>query len=124
MKKKKDSSKHVSILLRIILWMVLIFVFVGGARFSYDFGKAIFMDEAMNESGVSDDVELFVLDGVTAKRVGEQLENAGIIEDSNLFYIQALLSGKSNNIKGGTYIFNSSMKPSKILDKLQNGPEE
>lgn len=124
MKKKKDSSKRVSILLKAILWIVLIFAVVEGARFSYEFGRSIFMDEAMTESGVNDDVEVFILDGVTAKRVGEQLEDVGVIEDKNRFYIQALLSGNDKNIKGGTYVFNSSMKPSKILEMLQNGPVE
>ena len=124
MKIKKDSTKRVAILLKCILWSVLIFGVFQGAKFSYEYGKAIFMDEAMTDVGVNDDVEVLVLDGATAKRVGEQLEDAGVVEDSNLFYIQAVLSGMSTDMVGGTYIFNSSMKPSKILDMLQTGPGE
>lgn len=124
MKIKKDSTKRVSVLLKCILWLVLLFAVFQGAKFSYEYGKAIFMDEAMTEAGVNDDVEVLVLDGATAKRVGEQLEDAGVVSDKNLFYIQAVLSGMNEDIVGGTYVFNSSMKPSKILDMLQTGPEE
>lgn len=124
MKIKKDSTKRVAILLKCILWLVLIFGVFQGAKYSYEYGKAIFMDEAMTASGVNDDVEVLVLDGATAKRVGEQLEDAGVVADKNLFYIQAVLSGLSKDIVGGTYTFNSSMKPSKILDMLQTGPGE
>lgn len=124
MKIKKDSTKRVSVLLKCILWLVLVFAVFQGAKFAYEYGKAIFMDEAMTETGVNDDVEILVLDGATAKRVGEQLEDAGVVADKNLFYIQAVLSGLSEDIVGGTYTFNSSMKPSKILDMLQTGPGE
>ena len=124
MKIKKDSTKRVAILLKCILWLLLIFGVFQGARFSYEYGKAIFMDEAMTDAGVNDDVEVLVLDGATAKRVGEQLEDAGVVADNNLFYIQAVLSRLSEDIVGGTYTFNSSMKPSKILEMLQAGPGE
>lgn len=124
MKIKRDSTKRVSVLLKCILWLVLLFAVFQGAKFSYEYGKAIFMDEAMTESGVNDDVEILVLDGATAKRVGEQLEDAGVVADKNLFYIQAVLSGMGDDIVGGTYVFNSSMKPSKILDMLNTGPGE
>lgn len=124
MKIKKDASKRVSILLKCILWILLLFAVFECARFSYEYGRAIFMDEAMTESGINDDVEVFVLEGATARTVGEQLEDAGVVSDKMLFYIQAVLSDKDEDIKGGTYIFNSSMKPSKILDMLQEGPAE
>lgn len=124
MKIKKDSTKRVSILFKCILWIVILFAVFQGAKFAYEYGRAIFMDEAMTEVGVNDDVEVLILDGANAKRVGEQLEDAGVVADKNLFYIQAVLSGMSEDIIGGTYTFNSSMKPSKILDMLQVGPEE
>lgn len=124
MRLKKDSTKRVSLLLKCILWLLLLFAVFQAARFSYNYGRAVFMDEAMTEIGVNDDVELLILDGADIKRVAEELEDAAVIDDETLFYLQAVLSGKSKDIVGGTYIFNSSMKPSKILDMLQSGPTE
>lgn len=124
MKIKKDSTKRVSLLFKGILWLALIFAVFQGSKFAYEYGKAIFMDEAMTEVGVNDDVEVLILDGASPKRVGEQLEDAGVVADKNLFYIQAVLSGIGEDIVGGTYTLNSSMKPSKIMDMLQTGPGE
>ena len=122
MKAKYDSSKLVFILLRSILWILLLILVFQGARYAYSYGRAIFMDEAYTEGGVNEDVEVFVMEGSTARKVGEQLEDAGIIEDKTLFYLQAVLSDRSDGIVGGNYVFNSAMKPSRILEMLQTGP--
>ena len=123
MKAKYDSSKLVFFLLRCILWIILLLIVFEAARYAYSYGRAIFMDEAFTESGANEDVEVFVMEGSSARKVGEQLEDAGVIADKTLFFLQAVLSDKNDGVEGGTYLFNSSMKPSKILDMLQTGPE-
>lgn len=123
MKVKDATVRIISVSVKFIVVALVVFFLLRGAMFAYDFGYSIFMDEAAAAQGEGRDVEVTLLDGSGARDIGKQLESLGVIKDANIFYIQALLAGNSKDFKGGEYMFNTSMRPSEIMEMLEEGPE-
>ncbi len=123
MKLNKATMTIISFSVRFIVVALILFFVLRGAMFAYDFGYSIFMDEAAAEAASGRSVEVTLLEGSSARDIGKQLENLGVIRDANIFYIQALLSGDSKKLKGGKYTLNTSMPPSQIMQILTEGPK-
>lgn len=123
MKVKDATVRVISVSVKFIVVALVVFFLLRGAMFAYDFGYSIFMDEAAAAQGEGRDVEVTLLDGSGARDVGKQLESLGVIKDANVFYFQALIAGSSKDFKGGAYTFNTSMRPSEIMEILEEGSE-
>lgn len=59
--------------------------------------------------------------GTSFRAVATELENAGIVRDSDSFIFIASILGAYKKVKAGEYEFNSSMTPIEILESLVKG---
>lgn len=91
--------------------LILVLVVVGLVRagqWAYDFGYRVYTESPV-DSVPGTDKTVKVTSDMSAKEIGNILEEKGLIRDANLFVAQLKLSSYSGEIKSGTYTLNTSM---------------
>lgn len=111
---RKAAQRVVFICLKAALF-VLIFlglIYVGQRAFRYS--HAIFSDKAI-ERAPGRDLQLELDEDISAKKLAGFLEKKGVIQNAEEFRIQIRHYGYRGDIKAGSYVINTSMKPSEII---------
>lgn len=91
--------------------LVLVLVVVGlirAGQWAYDFGYRVYTESPV-ESAPGTDKTVTVTSDMSAKEIGDILEEKGLIHDATLFVAQLKISSYSGEIKSGTYTLNTSM---------------
>ncbi len=73
------------------------------------------------EAATEDPAKVTVVKGDTLSSVSEKLEEAGVIDSSTLFEIEARIGGQSTELKPGEYTFRRGEDSDAILAKLTAG---
>lgn len=110
----KIVLKFVSITFSILITLLVIFGLLKAGEWAYDFGYRVFTESPM-ESGAGTDMTVSVTSDMSAKQIGNLLEEKGLIQDATLFVAQLKLSAYSNQIKTGTYTLNTSMTAQEMM---------
>ncbi|MCM1262343.1 MAG: endolytic transglycosylase MltG [Butyrivibrio sp.] len=87
---------------------------------AYDYGYRVFAEEPMT-FGEGRTISIYVKSEDSVKDIGVNLQEKGLIRDSNLFYIQELLSEYHGKIQPGIYDLNTSMKPEEMMAVMSAG---
>ena len=87
----------------------------GQAKHYYDVGYGIFSQQSKDAPGTGKVVMYTVEEGLTATKLGQQLEEQGIIESARLFLIQEKVSDYSGKYVAGTYALSSEMTTEEIM---------
>lgn len=105
--------------------VALIFVYIGVrlCATAYDFGYRVFTEPAMEEEP-GQDVLIQIKDGMTAKDIGDAMEEKGLIRDSRLFQIQLKLSAYTDKLESGVYTLNTSMTPKEMIVSIAQAAEK
>ena len=90
--------------------LILLAIYAGTRLCSvgYDFGYRVFTEPAVDKAP-GKDVMVQIKEGMSAKEIGELLEEKGLVRDAKLFYIQLKLSAYSKKIVPDIYTLNTSM---------------
>lgn len=78
--------------------------------------------QAVSEAGTEQ--EITIPKGSSLKDIAAQLEQAGIIKNSNVFVLYCKLNNKASKIKAGRYMLSSTMTVEDIASKLAAGKAE
>lgn len=100
--------------------IIVVFKFAVGA---YDFGFQVFADIPKDE-GDGRTVSVVISADQDSKDVGKLLENKGLIDNANVFYVQEMLSEYKGQIKPGTYELNTAMSVEEMLEIMCGQDEE
>ena len=123
------TGGFLSLCLNVVIYVVLIYFLIKAVHISYDYAYRIFGDVAVEE-GEGRDVKIQILKGESTMNVATKLETNKLILDRYSFYIKVQLgnlssgdddgssSKKKYDIKGGTYILNTSMNYDEILEMI------
>lgn len=106
-----------AMIVKIAVAVVVIIVVFKFAINAYDFGYQIFADMPMSE-GEGRTVNVVVSEGQSSKELAELLEQKGLINDANVFYVQQLLSDYKDMLKPGTYELSTAMNSEQMLEIL------
>ena len=87
----------------------------GQAKHYYDVGYGIFSQQSKDAPGTGKVIMYTVEEGLTAAKLGEQLEEQGIVESARLFLIQEKVSDYSGKYVVGTYALSSEMTTEEIM---------
>jgi len=87
----------------------------GQAKHYYDVGYGIFSQQSKDAPGTGKVVMYTVEEGLTATKLGQQLEEQGIVESARLFLIQEKVSDYSGKYVVGTYALSSEMTTEEIM---------
>ena len=99
---------------RIVCTVLIVVVIYKGAVFCYDYGYRIFTEPAVS-TGTGRTVTVTIPQGMSAKAMGELLENQGLVEDSTLFMLQYYASEYRKDIKAGTFELSTAMTAEEMM---------
>lgn len=108
---------------RIAIAAVVIIVVFKLAVGAYDFGFQVFADIPKDE-GDGRTVSVVISADQDSKDVGKLLENKGLVDNANVFYVQEMLSEYKDQIKPGTYELNTAMSVEEMLEIMCGQDEE
>ena len=110
----KALFKFIKVAFTIMVILLIVYAGVRISKTAYDFGYRVFTETAIDKA-TGKDVDIQVTDGMSAKKLGEELEAKGLVRDASLFQIQLKLSAYSKKIKTGVYTLNTSMTPKEMI---------
>lgn len=97
------------------LIIAAILFMAGQAKHYYDVGYGVFSQQGKDARGTGKVVAFTVEEGVTATKLGNQLEEQGIVESARLFLIQEKVSDYAGMYVPGTYALSSEMTTEEIM---------
>lgn len=104
----------------VLVLAAVFLVYLG--RQAYGFGYQVFAQKPMTaEPGKN--VSVTLTDGMPASEIGELLEAKELIRDARVFRIQMALYKYKDDIRGGTYILNTSQTADEMLAVLSGQAE-
>ena len=86
----------------------------GQAKHYYDVGYGVFSQQSKDAPGTGIVVMFTVEEGISASKLGDQLEAEGLVESSRLFLIQEKVSDYAGKFVAGTYALSSEMTTEEI----------
>jgi UPF0755 protein len=110
-----------STIIKIAVAALVIIVVFRLAIYAYDFGFQIFADLPVS-SGEGRTVSVVVSDDLSDRELAKLLEQKGLVNDANVFYVQLKLS--EDEIVGGVYELNTAMTAAEMLEVMSGSVEE
>lgn len=109
-------------IIKVVVVAIAISYIFKGITAAYDFGYRVFADEPMSINNPKT-ITVAVPESADVKSVASMLQEKGLIEDSNLFIIQELLSAYHNRIQPGIYDLSTGMTATEMLRIMGQGEE-
>lgn len=113
MNMRKTSMMIFKITIRMVVAAAVVAVFYIVCAKSFEYGAAIFSEEAVDKVGTGREVVVTIPNNTTTQEFGEILVANGLIKDSDMFVIQAALY--ELKIYPGTYTFSTEQNVEKII---------
>jgi len=101
-------------IIKIALAAVIIVAVFRLAVYAYDFGYQVFADVPVSE-GEGRIVNVVISQGQNSRDLAKMLEQKGLINDANAFYIYERLSDYKDKLQPGVYELSTSMKAEEML---------
>ena len=112
------------LIVKVVALVFAVTYIIKAATASYEYGYRVFTEEPVSE-GEGRTISVSVEEPVSAKDVGQMLEERGLIRDANLFVIQELLSENHDKIQPGIYDLSTAMTAEEMLEVMSaDAPEE
>ena len=92
----------------------IVFIFRGATQ-AYDFGYRVFADQPVSVTG-GRTITVGIAENASVKDIAQMLQEKGLIEDSNLFIVQELLSAHHGKILPGIYDLSTEMTAGQMLE--------
>mgnify|MGYP000102751641 FL=1 len=100
------------------LFLVLVVLgLIRAGQWAYGFGYRVYTEGAV-ASAPGTDKSVTVTSDMSAKEIGDLLEEKGLIRDAGLFVVQLKLSSYSGQIRSGTYTLNTSMTAEEMMQVM------
>ena len=100
--------------IRILLYVLVAIFFISIARMSYVFGYSIFNEQAI-ASEPGQDVIVEIPEGASTREIADILVKNDLIESKWIFIAQERLSSYHGQLQSGTYLLNTSEKPTQMM---------
>ena len=111
-------------IIKIVVAVIIIVSVFRLAVYAYDFGYQVFADMPVSE-GEGRIVSVEISEGLENRELAKMLEQKGLVNDANVFYIYDLLSDyREKKLKPGTYELSTAMNAEEILAILCDEGEE
>lgn len=116
--KMHAKTKVLFPIIKITIYVLIVFFLVLLSTKSYSFGKAVFTD-AGKDKVPGKDLNIAIENGSSKMDVANTLKSDGLIDNSYVFYVQSILYKAS--FKPGKYTLNTSSKPEDVIEALSAG---
>ena len=112
-----------AMIIKIAVAAVVIVAVFRLAVYAYDFGYKVFADMPVSE-GEGRIVSVVIPEGQSIRELAKMLEQKGLVEDANVFYIQERLSDYKDKLKPGSYELSTAMNSEQMLEILCDMDED
>lgn len=120
---RKTAMMIFRITMKMAIIAILVAMFYVVCSKTFEYGVAIFSEEAMAPYGKGEDIVVTIPNDTTAGELGKILKANGLIKDADIFKIQAFLYDLT--ITPGTYEFSTENNVEDIIDIINaNAPKE
>ena len=109
-----------SIIIRILVYVLIVLALYYAAKRAYVFGYELFREEA-KELPPGRDIAVVIPEDADISMIARILEAEGLIDDAKLFVIRERISDSHADPVPGSYILNTSMTGTEILEKIREG---
>lgn len=109
----------VETILKLALFIFLGLMIYRGALIAYDYGYRVFT-EAPVSVGEGRIISVEIKQDMSAKDIGEMLEQKGLIRDANIFVLQERLSEFHKKETPGIYDLSTAMSAEEMLAVISN----
>ncbi len=114
MSPRKVAWAIIKTIFAVVIAAVIMMLVYRFALSAYDFGYRIFAEEPVSpEPGLT--MSVAIVEGKSAKEIGEILEEKGLIRNAWLFYLQEFFSSYHKELKPGIYELNTAMTPEEMM---------
>lgn len=96
----------------IAIFMIVLVNFSGKA---YEFGKAIFTEQAMTDEDSAKSVVVTIPNDSSNGDIAQIIYDKGLVEDKNVFLIKLILSDYKDEVIPGTYTLSTGNTPEEIM---------
>ena len=110
----KALFSFIRIIFSVLIVVAVIYAAINMCSVAYDFGYRVFTEPAVDEAP-GKDMLVVVKDDTSEKELGQILEEKGLVDNGNLFYLQLKLSAYEGKIIPGTYTLNTSMTAKEMM---------
>ena len=110
-------------IIKVLVAAAIIIVVFRLAVYAYNFGYQVFADEPVS-AGEGRTVSVSVAEGQGSREIAKLLEQKGLINDANVFYIQQYFSDYRDNMKPGVYELSTAMNAEQMLEILCDMEED
>ncbi len=125
MKEKNNIGLSILLIFSKVVFLVLVVMIIYHyAQIGYSYGYQVFNQTPITVTGDGRTAVVTILDGESARDIGKELENKGLIEDADLFYWQERFSEYHGKEKAGTYTLSTAMTPDEMLQIMAADTEE
>lgn len=121
---KQTTIDWIGDIIKVVLIVVVILFCVSMSRDAYEVGYSIFYEEAVDEEGEGEEIEVTITEDMSVSQIGSMLEAYGLLLDGSVFEYQELFSSSHGQIVPGTYTLSTDMTPSEIISALAENYEE
>ena len=104
-----------AMIIKIAMAAVVIVVVFRLAVYAYDFGYQVFADVPVSE-GEGRTVSVVISEGQSSRDLAKMLEQKGLINDANAFYVYERLSDYKDMLQPGVYELSTAMKAEEMLE--------
>ncbi|MBP3914345.1 MAG: endolytic transglycosylase MltG [Lachnospiraceae bacterium] len=116
----KKWVSRMSIIIRILIYVLIVLALYYAAKRAYVFGYELFREEA-KELPPGRDIAVVIPEDADISMIARILEAEGLIDDAKLFVIRERISDSHADPVPGSYILNTSMTGTEILEKIREG---
>jgi UPF0755 protein len=110
-----------STIIKIAIAAAVIMVVFRLAIYAYNFGFQIFADQPVS-SGDGRTVNVVVSDDLSDRELAKLLEQKGLVNDANVFYMQLKLA--EDDVVPGVYELNTAMTAAEMLEVMSGSNQE
>lgn len=115
MSSSKIVMKIVSILVTILIMVIIALSMVKMGNYAYEFGYRIFAEKPLTDESTAQESKVQITEGMSAKEIGNLLQEKGLIDSSVLFAVQLRISDYHNTIKPGLYTLSTAETPEEMM---------
>ncbi|GHV42865.1 cell division protein YceG [Clostridia bacterium] len=101
----------------IVLVLFFVFFVIKGAQKGYEYGRNLIYEETRGK--LSKEVAITIPEDATTQQIGEILQEADLVSNKYVFWLQARLNGTYKLFKTGDFTLDMAMTSNEIMELLQ-----
>ena len=114
----------INVSINVLVIAIFMLVLVNFSGKAYEFGRAIFTEEALADENSAKSVVVTIPNDSSSSDIAELIYDKGLVKDKNVFLIKLLLSDYKDEVIPGTYTLSTGNTPEEIMQIISTDVAE